>query len=237
MSVLRAGVMLLGLLAGLGIAVFALWGEHEKHLGSSSPEPLPGERTTPLTGVVTPAHPVSPATGGYASPSICDTALADLVNRTAPLNRRIFTDMLVRFPEVKEARDLQALEVVLRDYQDDDTVRNEVASLLRRSHYAGLPDALIAVLENPAEGPRFRSFSVQHLGALVADAATEGRGKIGTRLRTALLDRHLAVRREALLVLVHQRDPAGVVMAVELLQREEEKNFRCEIWRSAASRS
>ncbi len=101
------------------------------------------------------------------------------------------------------------MRYVLRDPQDDDAVRNEAANLLRRSDDAGLTDDLINVLKNPAEGPRFRSFCIQHLWQQLEKAGADEREKIVTVLHQSLSDRHVEVRREALLALVRMCDQKG----------------------------
>jgi hypothetical protein len=61
-----------------------------------------------------------------------DNKLAAVVNREAT-GQRVFNDMTARFPRVTSARDLAAVVGVLKDSQDDDTVRHEAVSLLARS--------------------------------------------------------------------------------------------------------
>lgn len=115
---------------------------------------------------------------------------------------------------IASAEDLQIFAKVLGDPSDDDTVRNEVANLLRRSKYTGLTNALHAVLDNPAEKPRFRSFAVQHLWQQLDGAGIDDQDRIRAKLHELLADRHVEVRREALLALVRMRDPVGKTTAI-----------------------
>ncbi len=150
--------------------------------------------------------------------------LANLVDRDAM--ERVTPDITSRIPSVRHEEDVAAVGAVLKDSQDDETVRNEVANLLRRSGYRRLTDDLVAVLENPEEGQHFRAFCIQHLWMNVEKAAPDERDTIGSKLREAITDRHVPVRREALLALVRMRDPKGEETAVEWLTAEKADGIR-----------
>jgi len=133
--------------------------------------------------------------------------LRTLVDRDA--GGSIPVNITTEIPRVTHPDDLAALGVLLQDVSADDTVRNEAANLLRRSEHPGLVDMLMKVLGNRKEGDRFRAFAVQHLWQSVASGRSSGRAKVAARLRDALGDRSVAVRREALLALVRLKDPKG----------------------------
>jgi HEAT repeat protein len=130
---------------------------------------------------------------------------------------RVSADITSSIPRIRRDEDIPAVVSVLLDAKDDDTVRNEAVSLLRRSGYPRLTDDLVKVLNNPDEGPRFRAFCVQHLWQNGRSAGPEELERITAELLPALGDRHLPVRREALLALVRLRDPKGEETAVEWL--------------------
>lgn len=238
------GVMIL---AAIILAVWAFGFSH------SAPQPAPPNppaappptpSATPAPTVPFPKPPPGPSAppADYVPPKTTDSKLAALVDRRAPENARISSDIGARLPSIEHAEDFSALIQVLQDAQDDDTVRNEVANLLRRSHYfAGTADALMAVLDNPAEKARFRSFAVQHLYGCLMDnkamppqpqpAAGEApkppvpdyslspaaQQKITEHLKEYLVDRDVEVRREALLSLARLQDPVAAPTAVAWL--------------------
>jgi len=115
---------------------------------------------------------------------------------------------------------------ILRDPTQTDTARNEAINLLRRSNYKGLPDDLIRILNDPNEGERFRRFCVQHLGIEVQKANNVQKQAVLSVLQECLSDRHLGVRREALLALVNAGDPTGKEKAVEWLVAENADDTR-----------
>ncbi len=154
----------------------------------------------------------------YVPPATRDAAVGRFVDRRA--KDRVTPDITSRMPKLRHKEDVRAVAFVLRDTTDDDTVRNEAANLLRRSSYAGLGDDLISVLDNPNEGPRFRSFAVQHLWQGATEASGGERSRIVEKLREALEDRDVPVRREALLALVRLGDEAGKEAAVRWLMAE-----------------
>lgn len=108
-----------------------------------------------------------------------------------------------------DAADMKLLADLLADASEDDTLRHETALFLRDEKYKGITDVLLYILESPAEQERFRAFCVQHLSQIAVDSPDEMMERIGSVLREALEDRHIAVRREAVLALVRAGDPAG----------------------------
>lgn len=149
--------------------------------------------------------------------TVHDQRLKPLINRTLPVSQRIQLDISSSIPFVFSEEDRKTLVCLLTDPSDSDTVRNEVASLLRRSAYADLTDVLILILDSPEEHARFRSFAVQHLWQGLDGANAETRSKIEAKLHSLLIDRHVEVRREALLALVRMRDPIGQEAATRWL--------------------
>lgn len=152
-----------------------------------------------------------------------DSRVRPILDTSLPIEKRLSPGIRASVPMVSKDVDLASLSKVLMDTGDQDTVRNEVANLLRRSKYAGLTDALLAVLDNPAERPRFRSFAVQHLWQQVDGAGKEDQDRIRAKLHELLADRHVEVRREALLALVRMRDPVGQTTAVGWLTAKDPK--------------
>ena len=145
-----------------------------------------------------------------------DPLLANLLNATLSTNDRISSDISARIPYVKNQDDMAMLSAVLRDASDNDTVRNEVANLLHRSHYDRFAEDLMAVLDNPAEQFRFRTFAMQHLGQVVPSEIydPEGRERIVKRMTAALDDRDIPVRRQALQNLCRLKEPKGLETAI-----------------------
>jgi len=168
--------------------------------------------------------PARPEKAPYAPPHVAAPELAAFVDRNA--ENRVPADITSRVPRVRDDEDIPAVVSVLLDTEDDDTVRNEAANLLRRSGHSGLTADLLRVLDNPKEGARFRAFCIQHLWMNVEKADPACRAKIGSELREALSDRHIPVRREALLALVRMRDPKGRETAVEWLAAEKTDGLR-----------
>lgn len=152
----------------------------------------------------------------YTPPIVRDPSLAVFVNRQAPLGDRLPQDITSRLPLINEA-DVRAVETVMMDWKDDAVVRNEAVNLLRRSGYEQLTSDLIQVMKVPEEGPRFRAFCMQHLWQQLGKAGHEEREKIASVLHQSLADRHVEVRREALLALVRMRAPQGQDTAVAWL--------------------
>ncbi|MFW5882144.1 MAG: hypothetical protein ACOCVS_00770 [Planctomycetota bacterium] len=107
---------------------------------------------------------------------------------------------------IDQPQDIALIRRILRDPQEGDTIRNETANLLTRSEVPQLADDLIRVLEHPTERARFRSFAMQHLGVLWLQRGAKPDDPIRARLIAGLDDRHVPVRREALLPLTRGQD-------------------------------
>lgn len=125
---------------------------------------------------------------------------------------RIDTDFTSQVTNLTSTAEFDAVVSVLRNPNDEDTARNEAANLLRRTHYEKLDDELIALLDNLGETPRIRFFFIQHLGNGLEKADASLVDKIERRLRTALGDRDLFVRREALRVLAMRNDQEALAL-------------------------
>jgi len=165
----------------------------------------------------------TPDTGtGHAPPGIADHRLSTFVDRQSK-EPRVTGDITIRIPKVTDTRDVEAVSTVLADTKDDDTVRNEAANLLRRSGYPRLTGELIKVLNSPEEKERFRSFCVQHLFNNHKKAGPAEKEKIASTLRKCLTDRHVKVRREALLALHRLKDDKAEKLARKWLHEEGEK--------------
>lgn len=126
-----------------------------------------------------------------------------------------------RLIATRKAEDMGEVAGILLDAKKDAACRNEAANLLRRSGYAGLTGDLIKALDSPAEGPLFRSYCVQHLWTSAAAAGPAEKKRIIGVLRGALADRHVRVRREALLALCRLKDAVGREAAVKWLSAKE----------------
>jgi len=177
--------------------------------------PVAPEEVTPV--VETSAVPSSVGSP-YVPPVVFSPGLAALVDRSLPFDERVRGLTSGQVTEIKDGRDLEALAQLLGDPEEDDTVRHEIANLLFRSGYASLDACLLKVLENPAEKERFRSWAVQHVGNLLLDDKHPGdRRVLADRLRTLLTDRHLKVRREALLALARHDDAAVLEKVRDML--------------------
>jgi hypothetical protein len=92
---------------------------------------------------------------------------------------------------------------------EDSTIRNLAANILRRADWPDFPEALLQVLNDYREGPRFRSFAAQFLGDMIEGSPGGIRDRVISRLRVALNDRHPEVRREALWALARQQLPVA----------------------------
>lgn len=170
------------------------------------------------------SFPVPPEEG-YPIPPVTERRLSSFVNPNLDLRDRIPADIATRVPEVT-GKDVKIVVSILKNNGENDVVRNEAANLLRRSRYSKLTDSLIEMLGSNEEGERFRAYCIQHLEKNSETAKHEEKEKIQQTIRSALKDRHIAVRREALLSLVNMRDPAGEEWAVRMLRDDEGKDIR-----------
>jgi HEAT repeat protein len=207
-----------------GFVLRAMLAARSRRKPISTPEGTQG--VDPAEGKPSRSHVAAPEPEEtrYSVPDTKALELAAFVDRNA--KERVTADITSRIPRIRHEKDMPAVVSVLLDTKDDDTVRNEAVNLLRRSEYPGLTDDLIKVLSNPKEGARFRAFCIQHLWMNVEKADPAGRAKIGSELHEALSDRHIPVRREALLALVRMRDPKGRETAVEWLAAEKADGLR-----------
>ena len=158
----------------------------------------------------------------YTPPEVADSRLAAFVDRESE-EFRVTSDISTRIPKAIDSGDIEAISTVLTDTKDDDTVRNEAANLLRRSGYPQLTDDLIKVLSNPEEKERFRTFCVQHLYNNYKRGGMAEKEKIVSKLRECLTDRHVKVRREALLALHRLKDEETEALARKWLHEDKEK--------------
>ena len=107
---------------------------------------------------------------------------------------------------------------VLRDKSLTDMARNEAANSLQRENAAQLPFVLLTMIDDEGEKPRFRAFIIQYLGnLLLAKHNSDDCFQIVARLRLALDDHNIEVRREALLALVRIRDPRATLLVEQFL--------------------
>ncbi len=81
-------------------------------------------------------------------------------------------------------------------------------------------------LYNPKEGERFRSFCVQHLYGNYEGADTDEKEIISEALHSCLTDRHVKVRREALLALHRLKEPIAREVALKWLHDEKADRVR-----------
>ncbi len=215
--------ILLTVIAATGTATLSALPEKGDGLNARSAQPV--ERDL-VQAMLPEGHETRtrPEKTPYSAPATVASELSALVDRSA--KDRVSPDITSRIPRVRHEEDIPVVVSVLLDTEDDDTVRNEAANLLRRSGYSGLTDDLLKVLDDPKEGARFRAFCTQHLWMNVEKAGPDERAKIGSALHEALSDRHIPVRREALLALVRMRDPKGRETAVEWLLDEEADGLR-----------
>ncbi len=202
--------MLLGLAALLGLFLRLQAPPDTLVLKSTTRDATAPASPSPATTTAPPAcsHTVPQLPATYTPPDVSDPALRKLVDRRLSQKDRIPPNIMSLIPEVKDPRDVAVLAKLLADPEEPDSVRNEFANILFRIGHAGLEETLLAVLENPAEKARFRSWAVQHLGTLLAQGRLQGDPQqMILRMRHWLQDRHVEVRREALLALTRQRDP------------------------------
>ena len=194
----------------------ALW--HFRAARTPVPQPAPVVpqpviEPKPLAIVQEPAIPEP--TKPYSPPPVHAHNLQALVNRNA--HNRISSDIGARIPEAAPS-DFPALLQVLQDSGDDDTVRNEVCNLLRRSKCPDVAQALTQVLDNPDEKARFRSFAMQHLGGVATEMDAGTRQPLVTKMEASLNDKHFQVRAQALQNLCRLKDEKGVKTAADWLE-------------------
>jgi hypothetical protein len=82
-----------------------------------------------------------PQKARYSPPPVQTPEFAAFVDRNA--RGRVTPDITSRIPRIRDDEDVPAVVSVLLDTEDDDTVRNEAANLLRRSEYPALTDDLL----------------------------------------------------------------------------------------------
>ncbi len=210
------------LLCGVGVACLSgalAWrfaprpGHPGEPLGmSATPDAGPPCGGEPAEGLPAVTAPVSPGLRATADTSLsADARLRPLVDGSVA--------------EVSSAADIALMRRILLDVREGDTLRNEAANLLQRSGVSELAADLRAVLANPAERERFRSFAAQHLG--IVWLAGGGRDEdLRAALRELLADRHVAVRREALLALARGGDAAVGPRLAAILAGEEGGGMR-----------
>jgi HEAT repeat protein len=196
----------LGLLAGLGTC---LWRQGPWH-----DPPAPND---PYLRLGKPT---------YLPPVVTLDVLRPVVDRR--LKESVRLQALQNLPVTAEPtwKDLAALYHVLDDVHDSDTIRHEVAMLLRNRHDPALADALRKILTDPEEHERFRFFATQHLGELFAAArlCNEVQAKVlRDDLRRLLADdRHAQVRRQALLSLGGDKDAMALATMTSVLEAAED---------------
>lgn len=167
------------------------------------PSPIAGAQVSSASAAISQAGP-------QAITASFSPALANFLDSTA--KNRVTSDISERIPMVTDPDQVAAVVEMLRDATEDDTVRNEAMNLLRRSGYARLSECLLEVLDQPGEQARFRSFLVQHLGHELETVIESKRASITSRLRNALDDTQIPVRREALMALCEVGDPMAMRM-------------------------
>lgn len=162
----------------------------------------------PYSAVSPPAQFVNPP----ASPLVIkNPELKIFLDRTS--NSRVTADISTRLPALTNTSEIEAVALVLRDPTEDDTIRNEAINLLTRSNDLQLADRLITTLDDRANNERFRSFVAQQLGLLLTpDLLSAIHMSVHARLSTALRDKQISVRREALLALCRIHDPQALAI-------------------------
>jgi len=158
----------------------------------------------------------------YLPPEVSSDALRPAVDRRLKEGVRLKAIKAIEGNADLTWQDLAALYRVLGDRRDSDTIRHEAAQLLRDRRDPGLAEALLKVLADPEEGERFRFFATQHLGELFQRALTAGDERareLRADLRHLLADdRHVLVRRQALLSLGKAWDPVTKEAMVAALE-------------------
>ncbi len=157
----------------------------------------------------------------YLPPPVNNTHLRPLVDRR--LKEGVRLQAIASLPDQRlfTEADVAALVVVLKDPHENDTVRNEVATLLRDAAYEGLASDLLDILESDAEAERFRFFAAQHYGEAWLHARASNKDnapQMRDVLRQLLAkDHHALVRQQALLVLGSQGDKTALAKTTDAL--------------------
>ena len=204
-----------GLLLVTGIAVYFV-------ARNPAPDQPMQPPQSPASVKPAPGIPIESDDPTYVPAMTVDIELSPLVNRRLNMAERIRPDMTSSIAEIKHPQDVEPVVQVLKDPKDSDEVRNEAVNLLRRSKHADLTEILIGILNSADEMERFRSFVIQHLGLQAEAVESQERIRIVEVLTASTTDRHVAVRREALLSLVHLKDPSGQATALKWLGEEAE---------------
>ncbi len=104
----------------------------------------------------------------YVPATIATPALPNVVNEQAAFEDRVHGLTSGKVPEVKNPQDLATLAKQLTNPEEDEVVRHEIVNLLTRSNYQELEPLLFKILENPAEDQKFRAWTAQYIGGLLA---------------------------------------------------------------------
>lgn len=148
----------------------------------------------------------------FAPPRSADRSQA-LVNFLNPQEKdRITPDFRLLVPAVNDPEDIAEILVLIRNDNEGDAERHEGIELLRRSQFEGIDALTIELLKKPQEGERFRAFLAQHLGGELVDKSNKINYHNVTEMQGLLSDRHMAVRREALLALVRIGDAESIAI-------------------------
>lgn len=229
-------VAALAAVAGLATAGIAAWHGNDAQPSAATAQDQPPARAQPSPAAKQqpqalaaseapsfPAVPVHPALDGL-SPGV-----GAVVDHRRVMRERLSPLLSGEVAAAMSAADTRALRRVLADPSDDDTVRNEVANVLRNAGDPELTAILSAVLDQPQETARFRSFAVQHLGqhwAMLRRTRDASAHAVRDRLAVLLDDPQEPVRQEALLALTAGGDAAGVALARRVLERPHDASLR-----------
>ena len=116
----------------------------------------------------------------------------------------------------------------LADTKATDTVRTRALSRLLREKAPGLDDALLKVLDAPAESPGFQAVALQHLGmvAKTVPPDSQSRSRIVTRMQSYLDGNDVTMRRLALQALCQLKHESGAQAAVKWLNDDSKEANR-----------
>ncbi len=142
---------------------------------------------------------------------IIDPRVEAIVSTTNRLDARLSAVISLNADSVVLSfkEDISALLDVLLDSGEDDTLRHETANLLQRQGDERLLPALAQIALDPDDSERFRGFCVQHLWRYGAHATADELVFLRETMHSALNDPAPAVKREAMLALLREGDPAG----------------------------